>query len=182
MKDIKKFNQELSKIKYGWYDKAGNLHESLKDGNFVKDYKMQTIEEVIKHQNSICWDLCEVEREFFKKTKYPFITIFAVLKNYRKKPCHTFLVFKNDNKYYWFEASWKNMKGVKEYSCLEDIFNEIKNNFFEFTKSTNYNKDEIEFFAYKKPIFSKTCNLFYCHCMYLGKKIKNKNYKKLFKN
>ena len=29
MKKLKKFNKELSSIKYGWYDKEGKLHESL---------------------------------------------------------------------------------------------------------------------------------------------------------
>jgi hypothetical protein len=70
------------------------LHESLKDGDFAKDYRMQYVDEVKRHKSSICWDLCEVERDFFRKTDYPFMTVFAVLKNYKKNPCHTFLVFK----------------------------------------------------------------------------------------
>lgn len=181
MQEIKELNKKLSKIKYGWYDKRGKLHKSLKEGNFIKNYKIQKTSEVINHDYSICWDLCEVEREYFKNTKYSFVTIFAVLKKFRNKPCHTFLVFKDADKYYWFESSWQNMKGIKEYCSMEDIFNDIRNNFFEFTKSYDYNKNEIEFYAYKKPIISKTCNLFYIHCMIFSKRINKGNYNSFFK-
>jgi hypothetical protein len=180
MKQIRKFNKELSKIKYGWYDKEGKLHESLKDGNFSKNYRMQYIEDVKKHKSSICWDLCEVEREYFKKKKYSFMTVFAVLKKYKKKPCHTFLVFKDKGKYYWFESSWDKMKGVREYNSLEELFDEVRNNFEDFTKNKDFNKEEIEFYKYKKPKDKIGCNGFYIHCMYFGKKIK-KNKKRLFK-
>lgn len=180
MNKVKKFNKELSKIKYGWYDKDGRLHESLKTGNFAKNYRMQYIDEVKRHKSSICWDLCEVEREFFKKTSYPFMTVFAVLKKYKRKPCHTFLVFKNNDKYYWFEASWNKMKGIREYNSLEKLFDDIRDNFDEFTKSKDYDKNEIEFYKYKKPREKIGCNGFYIHCIYFGKKIKKDN-KRLFK-
>ena len=180
MKKLKKFNKELSSIKYGWYDKEGKLHESLREGNFVKNYRMQSVNEVMNNTNSICWDLCEVEREFFKKTVYPFVTIFAVLKTQKKKPCHTFLVFKDNDCFYWFEASWNKMKGIRKYSNFDDILDDVRNNFYEFTKSKDYDKNEIEFYVYKKPINRISCNMFYFHCMYLGKKISS-NYNRLFK-
>lgn len=179
MKNIEKFNKELSKIEYGWYDKFGNLYKSLKEGNFVKDYRMQDKNEVEKHKYSICWDLCELERDFFKKTKYPFVTIFAVLKKHKRKPCHTFLVFKAEDKFFWFEASWKNMKGLRKYDTFKDVLEDVRNNFGEFTKSNNYNKEEIEFFSYKQPSKRITCNRFYWHCMLFSKKISS-NYKKVF--
>lgn len=171
MKKLKKFNKELSSIKYGWYDKNNNLHESLKDGNFIKDYRMQSIKNVLKHKYSICWDLCEVERDFFKKTNYQFVTIFAVLKTQKKKPCHTFLVFKDNESFYWFEASWNKMKGIRKYNSLEEILDDVRNNFFEFTKNKDYYKSDIDFYIYKKPFNRISCNMFYFHCMYLGKKI-----------
>mgnify|MGYP003301312768 CR=1 FL=1 len=179
MKKIEKFNKELCKIKYGWYDKEGRLHESLKEGNFGKNYRMQYIDEVKRHKSAICWDLCEVEREFFKKTDYQFITVFAVLKKFKRKPCHTFLIFKEKDKYCWFEASWSKMKGIRKYDSLEELFDDVRNNFGEFTKCKDYNKEEIEFYKYGKPRDRIGCNGFYIHCMYFGKRIKS--CKKLFK-
>lgn len=180
MKEVTRFNKELCKIKYGWYDKVGRLHESLKEGNFSKNYRMQYIDEVKKHKCSICWDLCEVERDFFENTDYPFMTVFAVLKKYKKKPCHTFLVFKNNDKFYWFEASWEKKKGVREYDTLEELFDDIREDFDEFTRGKVFDKKDIEFYKYRKPRERIGCNGFYIHCMYFGKKIR-KYKKSLFK-
>lgn len=179
MRQIKRFCKELSKIGYGWYDKEGKLHVGLKDGKFLKEYRMQYTDEVKRHKNSICWDLCEVEREYFKSRKIPFMTVFAVNKKMKKNPNHTFLVFKNNGKYYWFEASWDMMKGVREYESLEELFDEVKNNFGDFIKGSSYNKEDIEFYKYRRPRERIGCNGFYIHCMYFGKKIK-KDGKRLY--
>lgn len=180
MRQVEKLNKELSKISYGWYDKESKLHVGLKDGKFLKEYRMQYPEEIKKHKNSICWDLCELEREYFKTREFPFMTVFGVNKKLHKKPNHTFLVFKNNGKYYWFEASWDAMKGVREYNSLEEVFDDFKDNFGDFIKGKEYNKDDIEFYRYKKPRERIGCNGFYAHCMYFSKKIK-KDSKRLYK-
>lgn len=172
MKSIEKLYKELSSYGYGWYDKEGKLHVGLKDGLFLKNYRMQEIDEVKRHKNSICWDLCEVERDYFKNRDFPYMVVFGVNRKMKNNPCHTFLVFKNNGKYYWFEASWKLMKGVREYNSLEELFEDFKNSFSDFVKGKEYNKDDIEFFKYKKPRNRIGCNGFYIHCMYFSKKVK----------
>lgn len=179
MKQVKKFNKKLSKIDYGWYDKEGKLHVGLRDGKFSKEYRMQYTDEIKRHKNAVCWDLCEVEREYFELRKIPFMTVFGVNKKERKKPCHTFLVFKNNGKYYWFESSWKRMEGVREYNSLDELFDDFMDNFGDFVKGREYNKSDIEFYKYKKPRPRINYNQFYIHCMYFGKKIKKDN-KRLF--
>ncbi len=174
MKKIEKFNKELCNIKYGWYDKDGRLHESLKEGNFVKNYRMQDCEEIKWHKSAICWELCEMEREFFKKEDYPFITVFAMALKNKRKPCHTFLVFKDKDKYCWFEASWKRMKGIKKYDSLEELFDVIRENFYDFTGSKeNYKLEDVNFYKYNKPRSGCSCNGFYYNALLFGKKIKN---------
>lgn len=171
IKEIKKFYNELKNIKYGWHDKRGNLYEHLTDGNFKKDYRMQKISDIKKNNHAICWEMCELERKYFKEHKISHKTIFAILKDNKKMPCHTFLVFEKENKWYWFESSWNNQKGIHEYTSLEEILDYIKNNFSDFTKE-KYNPSSIEFYEYKKPLIRKiSCNLFYLHCLY-SKKIK----------
>ena len=172
MKQVGKLCRELSKIEYGWYDKENKLHIGLKDGRFLKEYRMQYVDEVKKHKNSICWDLCEVEREYFKTREFPFMTVFGVNKKMKNNPAHTFLVFKNKDKYYWFEASWNKMKGIREYNSLDDLFSDFKDNFSDFVKGKVYNKEDIEFYRYKRPRERIGCNGFYIHCMYFSKKIK----------
>lgn len=178
MQKINKLYKKLSKVNYGWYDKKNNLHKNLKDGNFLKNYQMQDIKSIYDNNYGICWELCEVERNFFENEKIPFKTIFAVIKNNKRYACHTFLIFYLNHYYYWFEASWDKMKGIKQYDSVDEIFEIIKDNFQDFVKTENYDKNKIDFYIYKRPKKNIKCNPFYYHCMLFGKKIKNT--KKIF--
>lgn len=170
MQEIKKFYNEIKDINYGWYDKYGKLHQKLKGQNFTKIYRMQKVKDIRKHNYAICWEMCELEREYFKKRKISHKTIFTILREDKRYPCHTFLVFNLNHKWYWLEASWDKKKGLHEYNSLDKIFDYIKNNFEDFAGS-NYDKEQIEFYEYKKPLIRPNCNLFYYYCLH-GKKLK----------
>lgn len=172
-KEIEEFNNKLNNVSYGWYDKEKKLHKTIKkEDNFIDNFIMQTIEEINETNYAICWDLCEVERKFFKDNKIPFITILAIINDGIKMPNHTFLVYKNDNKYYWFESSWGSMKGIWEYYNLEDLFYDIKNNFVDFAK-TKYDKNSIEFYEYDNVPQEANCKTFLNHCLTKGKPLNN---------
>lgn len=171
MQKIRELYNELESINYGWIDKNKQLHTNLAEGNFKKNYRMQRIKDIKTTNHAICWEMCELERLYFKKNKIKHKVIFAILKTQKRMPCHTFLVFENNNKWYWFEASWNNQKGIHEYNNLKELLDYIKSNFKDFTKK-DYNPAEIEFYEYKRPFLRKiNCNLFYFHCLH-GKKIK----------
>ncbi len=169
MKEIENFFNLIKKVKYGWHDKTGNVHKSLRNGNFKRNYKMQKISDILLSNYAICWEMCELERKFFRKNKINHKTIFALLKNSRGE-CHTFTVFELNNKWYWFEASWENQKGIHRYNSIEEILDFYRNNFDDFAKK-GYKKEGLVFYEYKKPLFRYSCNMFYIHCS-LGKKIK----------
>ena len=168
MINIKKFYNDIKDIKYGWHTKNGQLHEKLTEGNFSKDYKMQSIKNIEKTNHAICWEMCELQRKYFKKRKIKHKTIFAVLKKHRKLPCHTLSVFNYNNKWYWFEASWQNQKGIHEYNSLSEILDFFRNNFEDFTKG-EYDKSNMEFYSYLKPPIRFNCNLFYFWCLHSRK-------------
>lgn len=175
MKEVYEYNKLLSQINYGWYDKSGKLYQGLsKSYNFKKNYRLQKTSNIIKNNHAICWELCELEREYFHN-KYPYITVFAILKNPPKNPCHTFLIFKNEDKYYFFEASWNKYKGVHPYQNIDEILDDIRNNFSDFA-GPKYDPEKISFYSYKKPLPKSTCNLFYINALIFGKKLTNKKY------
>lgn len=168
LKLIENFYNEIKDIKYGWYDKKGNLHEHIKDEDFGKKYKMQKTKDIMEHGHAICWEMCELERNFFKKNKIKHQTIFVYEQDNPNYPCHTFLIFQSNRKWYWLEASWQEKKGIHEYKNKYEIINYIRNNFKDFSKK--YKKEKIKFYKYKKPLRRYGCNGYYFHCM-LGKKI-----------
>ncbi len=170
MQEIKKFYNEIKDINYGWYDKFGKLHKKLKGENFIKLYRMQKVNKIKENNHAICWEMCELERKYFKKRKITYKTIFAILQDDKRYPCHTFLTFTLNNKWYWFEASWDKKKGIYEYNSLEELCHYIRNNFEDFA-GKDYNSEKVEFYEYKKPPLRLNCNLFYYYCL-KGKKIK----------
>ena len=143
MRSIKNFYEEIKDIKYGWHDKKGNLHEKLTDGNFAKQYKMQKTKDIKNSGYAICWELCELQRKYFKKRQIKHKTIFVILKKDRRLPCHTFSIINYNNKWYWFETSWENQKGIHEFNSIPEILDFYRENFRDFTKG-DYNNTEDE--------------------------------------
>lgn len=172
MNEVVIFYESIKNIKYGWHNKKGDVFKTLKEGDFYKNYYMQDIKNIKKSGYAICWELCELERKFFRENKFNYKTIFALSREDGKYFCHTFLIFENNDCWYWFEASWNNQKGIHKFSSINEILEYIKNNFSDFVGKKDYDKEKVVFFSYKKPYFIRRCNLFYFHCMKTGVKIK----------
>jgi len=98
------------------------ITSTIKYDNHTDDeYKIKSIDQILKTREGICYDIVELERELFTKLHYEFKTFFA----YQglpidEHPTHTFLVFKENNKYYWFESSWES------YRAIHNPFNSYK--------------------------------------------------------
>ena len=119
MKEILEFYNSIKNIKYGWHDKNNKLHKDLKD--YKEKYILSDNNIVLRDNYAVCWEMCELQREFFNKNNIDNKTIFAYLLDSPNGACHTFSVFTLNNKWYWFEASWNNKKGIHEFNSLEDI-------------------------------------------------------------
>lgn len=166
---IEKFYDGLKDIKYGWYDKNNILHTRLEKDEFRKNYKMQSCDSVLKSRYAICWEMCEVQREYFDRIGVNNKTIFVYLNNGRGE-CHTFSVFNMNNYWYWFEASWERKKGIHKFNSLNEILDFYRDNFEDFAKF-GYNKEDIVFYEYDKALAGCSCEDFYKHCL-SGKLIK----------
>lgn len=162
MKLIQDFYTEVKNIQYGWFDKENKLHENLKD--FNGNYIMQDIDNIMETNHAICWEMCELQRNFFNKNNIENKTIFAYLKNSKNNACHTFSVINCNDKWYWFEASWANKRGIHEFDSLEDILEYFRNNFTDFSR-TEYNPDDLEFYEYNKVNSGVDAVGFFKHCL-----------------
>ena len=162
MKEIEEFYNTIKDIKYGWHDIDGNIHEHLKD--YKDKYIQQSIDKNIEDNYAVCWEMCEIQRNFFNKHNIKNKTIFAYLNNSRNQACHTFSVIFNNNKCYWFEASWQNNKGIHEFDTLEDVLEYYRDNFYDFARS-DYDRSNMLFFDYDGIVPGMRAEEFYMHCM-----------------
>lgn len=162
MDNIKNFFNYISDFEYGWSDKDGNINHKITK-NYVNDFSFRSKENVIKSHVGVCWEICEIERDFFIKNKLPF-KIIMVHHNDEAHHCHTFSIFEYDNKFYWFEGVLKGMKDIFEFDTLEELFEYIIDNFHYVKLDKNFDRNKIQFFEYDEPVTGCSCLDFYEHC------------------
>lgn len=96
--------------------------------NMNKYYKIRLGEDFIKSGYGVCWDFCELEREFFlsQHINHECYFIEGFLNRAEGGPTHTFALFEEKGKWFWFEYSWFAQRGIWEYAtkqqALKDVF------------------------------------------------------------
>lgn len=153
----------MNNIIYGWMDNNGNVHIDDFD-NFSDDYVLQSPNSLLSSKVGVCWDQVELERYYFKNNNWNIKTYFIVHYDNDKCPTHTFLTFEKDNKYYWFEHSWKLFKGIHEYTNEIDLLKDIKNKFIRNELHNNYEDNNLILKEYKKPNYNISVLEFFKHC------------------
>lgn len=168
---VKIMNQKINEImnlmdgiEYGFKDENANniinTDPQKWDNEFDKFYYLQTPEELLESKCGVCWDQVELERKLFQNRNIKFKTYFIYIVDNDMLPSHTFLTYKNDNKYYWFEHSWGLYKGVHEYASELELLLDVKKKFI---AEHNYVSENAFLFIYeyKKPKNHITCDEFY---------------------
>lgn len=167
MNRILEIMDELRNIEYGFKDKNGaNLINSESwDKNFYNFYYLLSPEELLHSKCGVCWDQVELERKLFNDANINCDTYFIYIDDNENLPSHTFLIFQLNNKYYWFEHSWYDMKGIHEYDNIKALLNDVKNKFIDSRKNEINSNLNYETFIYKynKPKYHISCDEFYSY-------------------
>lgn len=111
--DIVAFNLMLNNYEY-IVPNSGDIISEVSDDAFTDNFRLLSPTEFEKYKGGVCWDYVVYEAYYFNKhfSDIPYSVYFEVLDNKADCPTHTFLIFRYDNKYYWFESSWKPMCGI----------------------------------------------------------------------
>ena len=167
MNIILEIMDELRNIEYGFKDKNGaNLINSESwDKNFYNFYYLLSPEELLHSKCGVCWDQVELERKLFNDANINCDTYFIYIDDNENLPSHTFLIFQLNDKYYWFEHSWYDMKGIHEYNNIKALLNDVKNKFIDSRKNEINSNLNYETFIYKynKPKYHISCDEFYSY-------------------
>ncbi len=152
----------LKPIKYGWIDKKGNKYYG-DDGNFVKDYILETPEEVKKNKIGLCWDQVEYLRDYLEKQNIKVKTYFLI---YYEGICptHTFLVYEQNNKYYWVEQAWEIFAGVHEYKDLKELLQDVRNKYIEYELEDDFKNEDLVIYEYQRPKYHISVQEFVDYC------------------
>ena len=157
----------MDTIEYGFLDNSSNDIFKDKDVEqvFNKIYYLMSPEELLIKKKGVCWDQVELERKLFTNNSIKNKTYFIYADNHDTLPSHTFLIFQLNNKYYWFEHSWYDMKGIHEYNNIKALLNDVKNKFIDSIKNEINSNLNYETFIYKynKPKYHISCDEFYSY-------------------
>lgn len=155
----------MNTIEYGFLDEFGNniINDTEKWNNeFYDFYYLLDPEELLEKKVGICWDQVELERKLFNENSIENETFFIYSKDGNLLPSHTFLTYKNDNKYYWFEHSWDKYKGIHEYNNLNELLIDVRGKFVIDNNIKDVNNTYI--FQYERPKYNINCDDFYRYC------------------
>lgn len=161
--DVIDILNNLEGIEYGWCDIDKNVYKDV-DKGFKKKYVLSSPEDVINNKVGTCYDLVELERTYFKSLGKKINTYFMVYYEAKKIYTHTFVVFEENEKFYWFEYAWNKFKGIHEYMSLFDLLTEVRENFKKFYNLRFMDIDYLCIYKYKKPKSYIGLKDFYRHC------------------
>lgn len=161
--DEEEVMNRMEDISYGWMDKYGNINNEV-DESFSDNYILQSPKEIIDSKVGVCWDQVELERYLFKKNMEELKTYFICNYDGNKCPTHTFLTYKKDNNYYWFEHSWSKYKGIHKFNSIKDLLMDVNSKFIESEAGNEYNEKNILIREYSKPNPGLNVQEFYKHC------------------
>ena len=154
----------MNEITYGFKDNNGNniIETDPKkwDNEFYNFYYLLTPEELLEKKCGVCWDQVELERKLFLDNNISIKTFFIYLDNSKDLPSHTFLIFKQNNKYYWFEHAWSTYKGIHEYATEVELLNDVILKFKCDHKEIN-KINKLYLYEYEKPNSHISCEEFF---------------------
>ena len=148
-------------ITYGFVGKNGKIYTDIFSEEWNDWYEqcfVQNGSEVLNSKVGTCWDQVELERLWFESHNYKYHTYFMWFEVDREcnLPTHTFLVFENNSKYYWFENAFESQRGIHEFNSLNEAIEDVKSKQIEHTKknfqeATNEDMKRLTVYEYTKP-------------------------------
>lgn len=153
----------LEGIEFGWLDINKNTSTDKEKG-FKKNYVLSSPDEVIETSLGTCFDIVELERSYFKNLGVKCNTYFMIYYESKKVFTHTFVVYEENEKFYWFEYAWDKCKGIHEYVSLYDLLTAVRAQFKKFHNLKFMDNDYLCVYKYKKPKAHIGLKDFYKHC------------------
>ena len=145
--ELLKFMSE--KIEYGYLGKNGRVYyydNNLFNSDWYEQYILESRDDILKNLCGNCWDQVELERYWFLKNGYKIKTIYEMVKlDYDNPyPTHSFLIYKDNDYWCWFENADYNNRGIHRFNSLDELLNFQYGKYIVYLKTFNITNSEIE--------------------------------------
>ena len=135
LEDVEEINPIKAKGQLGiWnYYKPKEVLELMTEIEYYdvinKSYKLQSPKDILKSKKGICWDQVELERYYLKNNET--IKTYFIVNYDDDMKTHTFLTYKENDKYYWLEHAWEKYSGIHEYKEEIEMLKDIKEKYID---------------------------------------------------
>ena len=168
-------------ISYGVATDDGKVYSGA-DGDLFQEacrtkWKLCSPERVIKTGYGHCFDDTELERAWFVKNGYECKTLFIWFCMDHENPyfMHTYLVYKDENKWKYFEYSDSDNRGIYTFDSYDDAISFQRNKFIDYNSKMNpVGEDELkclEIYEYDRPKYGINNEEFITYIMKCGRKL-----------
>lgn len=109
--------------KYGWTNKDGKFRE-YDDPRKFEEYYFHSPEETVERKSGLCGDQVLLEKMWFDNKKIENHVVTFGFKNDEGKIIgggHTFLVYVENNKYYYFENAYAPCANIVEFDTFHEL-------------------------------------------------------------
>jgi len=129
-------------FEYGVIDNSGNKHNDSNSDEFQivcdTQWKLRSVEEMLKDGVGHCYDQVEIEREWFTKTGFEVKTFW--ISAYQEEVensgfSHTYLIYKDKGVWKLFEHSDFSNKGIHIFKSVNDAVKWQSENQIKFAES-----------------------------------------------
>lgn len=166
-------------VEYGFVGKSDGKKYMGEEGDMDKEYFLQSPSEVIESGVGVCWDVAELERDWFAKKGYEFKTILLIFENREDKndfPTHTFLAYEQGGRWIWFEHSFGDHRGIHAYANFESLLADVKEKQFvyasEHCSAITSDKEKIHALQFSQPRYGLTAEEFINTILETGSELK----------
>ena len=135
-------------INYGYLGKNKRVYH-YDDPNFNSDwygqYILESSDELLNNLYGNCWDQVEFERDWFTRNGYKIETIYkmADLEYDNNYPTHSFLIYRDNDEWCWFENADYNNRGIHKFNSYDELLRYQHIKYIDFLKTFNIKEDEI---------------------------------------
>jgi len=162
-------------IEYG-YLANGNKYNYKDEDAFeahIDEWRLSSPQQLLENKIGHCFDQVELERDWFAKNNYKFKAYFIFFYNCDDKTYsnHTFLIYEDNNKYYYFEHSWGDMKGIYEFDSLSETFNYVALKNLQADKPLVEDIKKLTIIEYGKPEYNVDYETFTANILKNGREI-----------
>lgn len=132
IRKVSRLYDEVNSFDYGTIIDGKRYDETMLDQVDWSRYRTLSIDTIKREKIGNCWDFVNYQHDFLLKNGIPnksYLFVMAYGPGKDDVVTHTFTIFENNKKSYWFENAWYKKRGIHEIKDVDDVVSVLEANY-----------------------------------------------------